>query len=124
VADYIFEKELIYAQELPEQSQKDLYAKLYGPVSAAVAAPVIAVYMYDTPERCLNRIHRRNRPYEQRIDIAFLQRLHERYEGLFRRFRNCPLFRLDASVFDCTDKAAVAHLAGQLPHYMAVPLEG
>jgi 2-amino-4-hydroxy-6-hydroxymethyldihydropteridine diphosphokinase len=124
VADYIFEKELIYAQELPEQSQKDLYARLYGPVSAAVAAPVIAVYMYDTPERCLQRIQRRNRPYEQGIDLTFLQRLDERYEGLFRRFRNCPLFRMDASVFDCTDEAAVTHLAEQMGHYMAVPSEG
>jgi len=75
ISDYVFDKELIYARRLLDAHQLALYEKIYPPFAAKVAEPVLVVYMRDPVENCLERIHSRNRPYEQRIELQFLKGL-------------------------------------------------
>ena len=75
IADYIFEKELIYAKKLLNDDQFVLYEKLHSSHSDCVAAAQLIIYLSDTAENCLNRIQNRNRPYEQKIDPQFLNSL-------------------------------------------------
>jgi len=120
VSDYIFEKEMIYARALLNEIQLELYSRLYCPVEATVARPVLVIYFKDSAENCLDRIRKRNRPYEQQIDIDFLGCLDGGYEHLFWQFNSCPVIRLDAAKFDCTDAVALAELADQIMYYTAV----
>ena len=119
LTDYVFEKELIYARRLLDAEQLELYERLYKQSIENVAPPVLAIHLQDSAANCLERIHRRNRPYEQEITLAFLQGLEADYEQLFADWNTCPLIRLSASDVGLDDEAAIEHVALQITAYVA-----
>jgi deoxyguanosine kinase len=112
VSDYVFDKELIYARRLLDAQQLALYEEIYPPFALKVASPVLVIYMHDPAVECLERIHNRNRPYEQRIELPFLEGLGSDYDQLFQRWSRCPVVRI--STYQATD---VERLARQIEHY-------
>jgi deoxyadenosine/deoxycytidine kinase len=107
ISDYIFDKELIYARRLLDAKQLALYEEIYPPFAAQAAAPALVIYMRDPAQNCLERIHRRNRPYEQQIELQFLQKLDSDYERLFEQWKSCPVIRISTS--QSTDADSVAN---------------
>ena len=120
VTDYIFDKELIYVRRLLGLAQQSLYRRVTPPLAATVTQPVLAIYLQDCPENCLQRVHKRNRPYEQQIELNFLRDLGKDYDGLFGDWKACPLLRISMSQFDCTNENDVARLADEIRSYVAV----
>ena len=80
----------------------------------------LTIFLQDSPENCLERIHLRNRPYEQKIELELLERLSEDYEKLFTDWKRCPVVRLSVSDFDCTSNNDVGSLAKQIESYIAL----
>jgi 2-amino-4-hydroxy-6-hydroxymethyldihydropteridine diphosphokinase len=119
ITDYIFDKELIYAKLLLNQQQLVLYKRIYPSFAAKVAPPVLVIYMIDSPKKCLERIHKRNRPYEQKIKLQFLDALAKGHQRLFADWKTCPVIRLSGSDFDCTKPADIDRLVNQIKSYVA-----
>lgn len=119
LTDYVFEKELIYARRLLGPDQLELYERLYQPFFERVAKPVLVIHLQDSPANCLERIHRRNRPYEQEISLDFLESLEEDYEQLFSDWSCSPVLQLPASAVTPEDEAAIEHVALQVNAYVA-----
>ena len=119
VSDYFFDKELIYADLLLNFQQLTLYKKIYPQFAEKVAPPVLIIYMQDSSQKCLERIHKRNRPYEQKIKSQFLNALAAGHNRLFARWQTCPVIHLSVSNFDCTKPADINRLANQIKHYIA-----
>jgi 2-amino-4-hydroxy-6-hydroxymethyldihydropteridine diphosphokinase len=120
VSDYIFDKELIYARCLLNPQQLASYKEAYQPFEGKVAAPVLVIYLRDSVQKCLERIHKRNRPYEQVIGTQFMEKLSADYERLFADWKLCPVIRISMSEFDCTRNGDIEHLANQVKSYVAV----
>ncbi|MFZ0034890.1 MAG: 2-amino-4-hydroxy-6-hydroxymethyldihydropteridine diphosphokinase [Sedimentisphaerales bacterium] len=120
ISDYVFDKELIYAQLLLNAEQLALYKKIYPPFIAKVSTPVMVIYLTDSVQNCLERIHRRNRPYEQEIQPQFLDSLSCNHEKLFADWKKCPVIRLSMSEFDYMQDGNIQHLANQIKSYIAV----
>jgi 2-amino-4-hydroxy-6-hydroxymethyldihydropteridine diphosphokinase len=120
ISDYVFDKELLYARRLLSPEQLTLYEQIYSPVGANVSTPVLVIYLTDSAQNCLERIRRRNRPYEQEIQPQFLQALNADYEGLFTDWKTSPVVRIAASKLDYTSQADIDHLANQIKSYVAV----
>ncbi len=112
ISDYVFDKELIYARRLLDGRQLALYETIYPPLAARVAPPILVIYMRNSPWTCLERIHSRNRPYEQQIELPFLEALHSDYERLFADWKICPVIRISK-----LDDADVDHLVNQIKYY-------
>ena len=121
ISDYIFDKELIYAKRLLSAQQLDLYQKISRPFDTEVAAPVLVIYLQDLAKKCFERIHKRNRPYEQRIKLQFLETLSADYEQLFADWKLSPIIRISMSKLDYTKDGDIDHLANQIKCYVAVP---
>jgi len=121
VSDYVFEKELIYARRLLNPQQLASYENKYQSCDGKAAPPVLVIYLQDSAENCLQRIHKRNRPYEQVIGLQFLEKLSCDYEKLFGDWKRCPVIRISMSEFDCARNADMEHLANQIRSYVAVP---
>jgi 2-amino-4-hydroxy-6-hydroxymethyldihydropteridine diphosphokinase len=121
VSDYVFDKELIYARRLLSEEQLALYKDIHASMAGKAARPVLVIYLRDTVGTCLDRIHRRNRPYEQRIENAFLEALNEDYERLFANWTACPVIRLNSSELDYSQTSTVENLANQIKYYVADP---
>lgn len=119
VSDYVFDKELIYARRLLDARQLTLYERTYPSFAEQVIPPVLVIYLQDSAQECLERIHRRNRPYEQKIELNFLEALDSDYRQLFTDWKICPVIRKQVSEFDCTKDIDLQDLANQIKCYLA-----
>jgi deoxyguanosine kinase len=121
ISDYVFDKELIYARRLLNKQQLSMYEDIYPPMAAKVTEPVLVIYMQDSAKNCLNRIHERNRPYEQQIKLKFLEDLRADYEQLFADWKKCPVIRISASEFNCERDEDIEYLRRKIKYYI-IPL--
>ena len=119
VTDYVFDKELIYARLLLDAEQFGLYESIYQPFVQRVTTPALVIYLEDSPRGCLERIHQRNRPYEQRIRIEFLEALDREYRRLFDGWKASPVIRIPTSTLSGYDEGAVEHVVRQVKAYIA-----
>jgi len=117
VSDYVFDKALIYASNWLNESDLEVYRKHYEAVNEGVAVPVLVIYLHDTVQNCLDRIHERNRPYEQRIEPSFLEHLADGYDRLYTGYENCPVIRLAPE--QCWDVGQVDQIAEEIKYYLA-----
>jgi 2-amino-4-hydroxy-6-hydroxymethyldihydropteridine diphosphokinase len=119
-ADYVFDKELIYAKQLLNAGQLALYHTIHKQIISDIATPVLVIYLIDSVEKCLERIHRRNRPYEQKIQPQFLDALSRGHEELFAGWKKCPVISLSLSEFDYMQDGNIWHLANQIRSYVVI----
>jgi len=119
ITDYIFDKELIYSSQTLTPEQLALYEKIYQPSNRKVTLPVLVIYLVDSTQNCLERIHERNRPYEQKIEPQFLENLDAGYEQLLKHWKTCPVIRKQTSELDYTDDNDIDHLTNQVKCYVA-----
>jgi len=124
ITDYIFDKELIYSRQTLTTEQLALYEKIYQPLKHKVTLPVLVIYLVDSTQNCLERIHKRNRPYEQKIEPQFLENLDAGYEHLFSDWKICPVIRKQTSELDYTNDADIDHLANQIKCYVMIADSG
>lgn len=117
VSDYVFDKARIYASAWLTGVDFRKYMKHYDSVKEGVSEPVLVIYLYDTLENCMERIHRRNRPYEQHIELSFLNHLADGYDALYTDCTACPLIRLRAD--ECRDEEQVERIANEIKYYLA-----
>jgi len=118
VADYVFDKELIYANVLLSREQLTLYEKIYTRLDGGIC-PAILIYLTDSPKQCLERIHQRNRPYEQQIQTGFLEQIDAGYKKLTAGWENSPVITLNE--YDCRNQKSVDRLARQVEYYIGAP---
>ncbi|MHC4221320.1 MAG: deoxynucleoside kinase, partial [Planctomycetota bacterium] len=118
ISDYLFEKELIYAKRLLDAKQLDCYQQKYRSVSPTVTKPMLVIYLTDSAQQCLERIHKRNRPYEQKIDLQFLRDLHYDYQQLFESWKKSPVIRMSMSDFDIKNSDSLDYLLSQIKSYI------
>jgi len=118
VTDYVFDKEMIYAARTLDTAQLRRYKKRHAETAPSVAQPVLVLYLTELPARCLERIRRRNRPYEQKIELETIENFADDYERLFADWRTSPLIRLDGDEFNCLDSGDVERLADEVKSYI------
>jgi deoxyguanosine kinase len=116
VTDYVFQKELIYAGLLLTKAQLELYGKIYERLAAGIIEPAILIYLADWPQQCLKRIHNRNRPYEQKIRMSFLERIDAGYKKLVSEWNLSPVITLKD--FNCLNEKEVEGLASEIKYYL------
>ena len=119
ISDYIFDKELIYAEALLYPQQLVLYKEIYEIFAKKVSPPVLVIYMQDSPQNCLERIHSRNRPYEQQIQLSFLQKLDYDYDHLFADWKLSPVIKIKTSQLDYSNNKSIEQLLNQIKYYIA-----
>ncbi|MBN1815777.1 MAG: 2-amino-4-hydroxy-6-hydroxymethyldihydropteridine diphosphokinase [Sedimentisphaerales bacterium] len=122
-SDYVFEKDRIFARRTLDQDQYKAYEPQAVAVESQVTPPVLVLYLEASPSQCLERIHRRNRPYEQGMTLPSLETLACAYQTVFSQWRQCPVIRLDISRFDCFDKLHLDWLIRQVWAYVYCPDE-
>jgi 2-amino-4-hydroxy-6-hydroxymethyldihydropteridine diphosphokinase len=120
ISDYVFDKDPIYAELMLDEKQLAEYRKSYFRDVQKILKPVLAIYLTDTVENCLRRIHRRNRPYEQRIEAEFLEKLSAKYDKLFQGWKTCPVIRILVCDFDFNKSVVIEHIAKQIKAYTLI----
>jgi deoxyguanosine kinase len=97
VSDYTQAKDPIFARALLHDREVQLYERLSIGLDASVFRPNLTVYVDAENEVLLDRIRRRNRPYESSITAEYLDSLREAYKGYHSSTGGLQLIAFDTS---------------------------
>lgn len=86
VADYLFDKDFIFASLNLAGAEWELYQDLYQQLHPRLSAPDLVVYLRAEPELLLRRIALRGRPFETRMEAAYLRRIGDAYDAYFSAY--------------------------------------
>ena len=100
VADYLLEKDRLFARVTLDDAEYALYEQLYSKLDIRPPKPDLVVYLQAPVDVLLERIARRGVDYEQHIDRVYLERLNEAYARLFHEFEAAPLLIVNAASID------------------------
>ncbi|HYB65814.1 MAG TPA: deoxynucleoside kinase [Steroidobacteraceae bacterium] len=100
VADYLLEKDRLFARVTLDDAEYALYEQLYARLDIQVPKPDLVVYLQAPVDVLLERISRRGVAYEQYIDRGYLERLNEAYARFFHEFDAAPLLIVNAASID------------------------
>ncbi|WP_275099749.1 deoxynucleoside kinase [Sedimenticola hydrogenitrophicus] len=97
VADYMLEKDRLFAGINLDAQELDLYEQVYERLSMEAPAPDLVVYLQAPVEVLLARIQKRGRPQERRMEAAYLKRLSDAYTDFFYHYDKSPLLIINAA---------------------------
>jgi deoxyguanosine kinase len=100
VADFLIEKDRLFAQINLDRHELELYDQVYDSVTVDPPTPDLVVYLQAPVDTLLFRIARRGIDYEQRIERHYLERLNEAYARFFHDYDASPLLIVNAATID------------------------
>lgn len=105
VADYLFDKDRIFAEQTLNDDEMDLYNRFTGLLSHHVSIPNFILFLDAPTDVVLQRISRRSIDAEQVIEGAYLDALRTRYYRLWENWTKCPVYVLDTTELNYVDDA-------------------
>ena len=100
VADYLIEKDRLFARVTLDDAEYALYEQLYAKLDIQAPKPDLVVYLQAPVDVLIERIAKRGVDYEQYIDRQYLERLNEAYARFFHEFESAPLLIVNAAAID------------------------
>jgi deoxyadenosine/deoxycytidine kinase len=100
VADYLFQKDRIFASLNLVDRELSLYERLVGWLELDVVKPDIVVYLQAHPDTLMDRIARRNRSFEKDMDRDYIARLNDAYNHYFFHYTDTPLLVVNTNTID------------------------
>ena len=100
VADFVLEKDPLFAQVNLEPDEFALYEKVFSKIRVDAPVPDLVIYLQASPDRLLERIDRRGIDAERLIDRQYLEQLNEVYSEFFLYYDAAPLLIVNANEID------------------------
>lgn len=91
VADYLFEKDRLFAEQTLDGHELELYDRFAGLLANNIPRPDLVVFLDAPTEVILDRIGRRAIDAEQGIQPDYLDALRDRYYALWERYDRAPV---------------------------------
>jgi deoxyguanosine kinase len=95
VSDYMFDKDVIFAELTLNPSELALYRQVFDALSLRVRSPDVVIYLHAPMPVILERIARRGRSFERDIDRGYLESLVDGYDRFFRNYTASPVLFVD-----------------------------
>lgn len=106
IADFMLEKDLLFARLLLDDQEFRLYHQLYEGLKPQAAVPDLVIYLQARPTALLERVKRRARSYERQINEAYLIELSNAYSEFFYHYDASPLLIVNSDNLNFADKEA------------------
>jgi deoxyadenosine/deoxycytidine kinase len=100
VADYLLEKDRLFARVTLDDAEFGLYEQVYTKLDVQAPKPDLVVYLQAPVDVLLERIAKRGIRYEQQIERTYLERLNEAYARFFHEYEAAPLLIVNAASID------------------------
>lgn len=95
VADYLFDKDPLFARLNLSDAEFALYQQIYQTLQLQVPAPDLVIYLQAAPETLAERVRRRAKPYEQAISDDYLLRVAQGYSDFFYHYDAAPVLAVN-----------------------------
>lgn len=100
VADFLIEKDQLFAQATLDDEELRLYQQVYDHVTIDAPIPDLVIYLQAPEEVLLERIQKRGIDAERSIDSEYLNKLNEAYTRFFHYYDNSPLLIVNTADID------------------------
>jgi deoxyadenosine/deoxycytidine kinase len=105
VADYLFQKDRIFASLNLVDRELAMYERLVTWLELDVVKPDIVVYLQAHTDTLMQRIARRNRPFEKDMERDYIARLNDAYNHYFFHYTDTPLLVVNTNQIDFVHEA-------------------
>lgn len=115
VADFLLDKDKLFAELTLSEDEWWMYTRTFDRMSENCVRPDLVIYLQAPLERLIQRIERRGLRHEQRIDSHYLQQLISVYERYFHEYAESALLIVNASEINIADdEQDVSRLVDQI----------
>ncbi len=91
VADYMLEKDALFARLNLKDEELRLYEQIYAHLKPQVPVPDLVIYLQAASDTLIERVQRRGAAYERSIPDPYLIGLAEAYTRFFYQYASAPL---------------------------------
>lgn len=106
VADYLFQKDRIFASLNLVDRELAMYERLVGWLELDVVKPDVVVYLQAHTDTLMERIAKRNRQFERDMDKDYIARLNDAYNHYFFHYTDTPLLVVNTNGIDFVNDAS------------------
>jgi len=106
VADFLLEKDRVFAQLNLADDELGLYEQAYHALSLDAPLPDLVVYLQAPVEVLLRRVQKRALPAEQPITREYLTRVSDAYMRFFHHYDRAPLLIVNAEAINPVESDA------------------
>lgn len=103
VADYLFDKDMLFARLNLSDDEFALYQNIYNNLAPQAPAPDLVIYLQASPETLVERVRRRAVDYEQPISDSYLARLAQGYSDFFYHYDQAPVLVVNSEHLNFVD---------------------
>ena len=104
IADFLIDKDPIFAEVNLDPDEVELYRKVYGQMSVDAPTPDLVIYLQASVDRLLKRIDHRGIASERTISRQYLEELNEVYSEFFLYYDAAPLLIVNANQLDLVSR--------------------
>lgn len=122
LADYIFEKNRIFAELTLSPRDLAIWERLFDAVAPEACRPDLTVYLKADVDVLMDRIRTRNRPFERDLERDYMVRLVEAYDRFFEAWPG-RLLVVDVSRLDFVSSEADFAAVRALVEHKAAEIE-
>lgn len=106
VADFMFQKDRLFAELNLAREELALYDEVYGRMSMDAPRPDLVVYLQAPVDVLLQRVRRRDRAMERSLSTDYLARLTDAYARFFYFYQESPVLIVNAAEINPVENAA------------------
>ena len=97
VADYLIEKDRLFAEVTLSNEEMDLYDKVYDHITLDAPTPDLVIYLQAPIDVLKERITKRGNINEQYLTLEYLEKLNDAYSRFFLDYNDAPLLIINAA---------------------------
>jgi deoxyguanosine kinase len=105
IADYVFQKDRIFAYLTLADDELALYDRLYATLEPAIPVPDLVLYLTADVDTCMARIRKRARGFEREISEDYMAELIDAYNHYFHYYNRSPLLVVDTRNLNLVGKS-------------------
>jgi deoxyadenosine/deoxycytidine kinase len=103
VADYLFEKDALFAQLTLSDEEYKLYQSIYQSLALQAPTPDLVIYLQASTPALIERVQRRGHRYERSISDDYLTKLARSYGDFFYHYQAAPLLVVNSDHLNFVD---------------------
>jgi deoxyadenosine/deoxycytidine kinase len=104
VADYIIEKDKLFACLNLTDPELDTYNRYYNHFREKLPTPDLVIYLQATPEVLKKRLRKKNAPGEKAVSDEYLEEVVKAYEHFFFHYTSSDLLIVNTSDIDFVER--------------------
>lgn len=105
VADFILDKDQLFANLTLSDDELHLYQQIYGQLMPQAPTPDLVIYLQASSEKLVERVRKRGVAYERNISEQYLVRLADAYSRFFYQFSAAPLLIVNSDHLNFVDNS-------------------